>query len=73
MTRDEAIRLAEAAAREEGWAWEQPVRASLRRPWLLWGEPYWEVFSNADMRGCNVRVEIEDATGRVLAKHFLPR
>ena len=73
MTSDEAIRLAEAAAREEGWDWKEPVRAALRRPWLFWGEPYWEVFSNADKRGSNVRVKIEDATGRVLGKHLLPR
>lgn len=72
MTSDEAIKLAEAAARAEGWEWKGTVRASPRRP-LLFGKAYWEVVSNADKIGSGVRVKIEDATGKVLSKTRQPR
>lgn len=72
MTRDEAIKLAEAAARQEGWDWRQPVRADRRRHFLF-GKAYWEVVSNADKIGAAVRVKIDDATGRVLGKNRQPR
>ena len=33
----------------------------------------WEVVSNADKRGMNARVVIDDSTGQILEKGFLPR
>ncbi len=72
MTEDEAISLAESVARSEGWPWTGPVRAIRHRHWLV-GPVYWEVISNAAAIGSNVRVKIEDATGEVFQKKFLPR
>jgi hypothetical protein len=72
MTQDDAINTARGVAASEGWPWIEPVRARLRRRWLV-GAPYWEVFSNAGSRGMNVRIVIDDRTSAVLEKGFLPR
>lgn len=40
---------------------------------FIFGAAYWELWTNAECRGMNVRVEIDDATGRVRQKAFLPR
>lgn len=72
MTSDEALALARSIAHEQGWTWKEPIRVTKRRPWLI-GNTYWEVVSNANSRGMNVRVSIEDRTGKVRRKVFLPR
>lgn len=72
MTADEAIERARQIARERQWTWEPPIRARRRRS-LFVGPARWEVWSNADMRGSNVRVVIDDATGKVLTRVLLPR
>ena len=62
-------------ASERGWLWLEPVR--LRRfrtgPFGLWGEPAWEVVSNAHSKGCSVRVVFDDRTGDVVSSGFLSR
>jgi len=73
MTAEQAIACARAIALERGWPWWPPVRAARRRTFFFIGPPRWEVWSNADMRGSNVRVVIDDATGAVLAQGFMPR
>ena len=73
MTADEALGLARAAAAGEGWPWQEPVRARRQRAWLLFGPARWEILTNADSLGSNVRVVIDEATGGVLEKRFLPR
>ncbi|HEX8474472.1 MAG TPA: hypothetical protein VF666_10595 [Pyrinomonadaceae bacterium] len=73
MTSDEAISLAKQTAQQEGWAWDEPARASKHRRFGVVGAAYWEVVSNANVIGRNVRIRIDDATGEVLQKNFLPR
>ena len=72
MTAEQAITRAQAIALERDWPWLPPVRAVRRRS-LFIGPARWEVWSNADMLGSNVRVVIDDATGKVLTQAFLPR
>jgi hypothetical protein len=72
MTRDRAIELARDLARREGWPWLEPIRATRVRRWWL-GSMTWEVVSNADKRGMNARIVIDDSSGRILEKGFLPR
>jgi hypothetical protein len=72
IARADAIELARQAAAQQGWPWVEPVRARRRRAGLF-GPHRWEVLSNADSRGQNVRVVIDDASGALLERHFLPR
>jgi hypothetical protein len=72
MTRDEAINIAEAVAEREGWIWIEPVQAIRFRRWFL-GSVCWEIISNAESRGCNVRVTIEEKSKKVCRKSFLAR
>lgn len=73
MTEAEAIALARRVAEAEGWPWQEPVVARRYRTLLLVGKRCWHVSSNADVRGCNVNVHIEDSSGLVVAKGFAPR
>jgi hypothetical protein len=72
MTSEQAIACARTIAFDRDWPWLPPVRAARRRPFFI-GPVRWEVWSNADMRGLNVRVVIDDASGRVLTQLFVPR
>jgi hypothetical protein len=72
MSRDEAISLAKQVASEEDWEWREPVDASKRHKWLF-GPYVWSVFTNAECRGGNIHVVIDDSTGEVLSKSYLRR
>jgi hypothetical protein len=72
MTRERAVELAQEVARREGWPWIEPIRATRFRRWWV-GPITWEVVSNADKRGMNVRIVIDGSSGRILEKRFLPR
>jgi hypothetical protein len=72
MTRQEAIEIARRTAEEEGWAWDEPVDATLRRPWFKKGGR-WEVYSNVLKMGAKARIVIDDETGKVLDKGYIPR
>ena len=71
MSEDNAIAIAKEAALKNGWSWIGRVSVA-KRGWLF-GRRKWEVTSNADMLGCNVRVLIRDADGAILRAGFLPR
>ncbi len=68
---------AEVIARVEierrGWLWKEPVRVKRRRRWLFFGPIIWEVHTNTNARGMNARIEIEDASERILKASWLPR
>ena len=72
MTQDEAIASARAVAESQGWAWVEPARASFRRPWFG-GGGRWEIHSNAKGLAAIARVVLDDVTGRVLEKGYVPR
>jgi len=67
-----AIEIARAAAKEEGWAFVEPVVATLRRPWLG-GEGRWEIRTHAGGLGAIARFVIDAADGRVIEKGYIPR
>lgn len=73
MTREEAVIVAQEAATARGWTWRDPIRVWRRRKWLLFGPVRWEMWSNAEMRGCNVAIVIDDETGEVVSARFAPR
>jgi hypothetical protein len=73
LTKEQAIVIAEAAARDNGWAWVQPVAARLRRTMVLFGSHRWEVRSNANCIGRNVFVVIDDKSAELVSSVFLPR
>jgi len=71
MTESEAVSVAKAEADKRDWPWHDPVRATRRRS--LFRGRKWEVVSNADKIGCNVRVLIDDGDGSVIKAAFCPR
>ena len=72
MTGEEALERARAIAAEKGWPWLDPVSVRKVRPFLL-GSVRWVVMTNAERRGMNVRIVLDDASGRILAEGYLPR
>jgi len=73
MTHDKVIELAREVAEVEGWLWLEPSRATRFRRWWIIGPLRWEVVSNADRRGMNVHILIDDSSGRIIEKGFLSR
>jgi hypothetical protein len=71
MTKTEALEAAKRVATENDWPWLEPVVVTKKRRWFRVRS--WMVHSNADERGCNVRVEVDDAAGRVVRAVFCPR
>jgi len=66
MTKDQAVAMARRTAEEERWTWIDPPLATLRNG-------RWEVFSNGCGRGAVVRVVLDDRTGAVIEKGYIPR
>ena len=73
MSAEEAIGIARSVAEREGWPWREPIFANRSRTFILFGKRVWHVMTNADHRGGNVNVHIDDATGEVIAKGFAAR
>lgn len=72
MTEDEAVELARAEAKRQGWAWVDPALATFRKPWFGKGGR-WEIYSNAKGLGAKARVVIDAETGAILEKGYIPR
>ncbi len=71
MTENEALQIAKDLAATKGWTWREPVTVRRRRRWFRFVG--WTVQSNAQSRGCNVYVEIDDLSGRIARAAFWPR
>jgi hypothetical protein len=56
--REEIIRVAQAEARRRGWSWLEPVHIAVVRVTPL--GRVWEIRTNSQARGMNVRVEVND-------------
>jgi hypothetical protein len=72
MTENDAFAIARQVAHDQGWTFAEPPFAEFRRKWFGKGGT-WEVFSGRHGLGAKVRVLIDDATGRVLEKGYIPR
>lgn len=66
LSRDQALRAAQSECRRRGWPWTLPVIVE------RWGSGY-EVWTNAECRGGNVRVRVDGASGAVTHAHFARR
>ena len=73
ISEEEAIEIARRVAVEKGWRWQEPVKAHRTRAFIFFGRSEWEVLTNADMRGTNVRVVVDAQDGTVLRAAYLPR
>ena len=72
MSEEEAREYARVIALEEGWPWLPPVKAK-RKESRAGGAAIWEVVSNADSLGANVKIVFEEESRHVLKKNYLPR
>jgi hypothetical protein len=74
MTRDAAIQTARTLAGEKGWPWVEPLMVEDGRRFIVFGRRFWRVTTNSQYAdiGCNVHVQIDDQTGRVLSSDYAP-
>lgn len=73
MTLDEAKARALDEATARGWLWREPVSARFTRSWWFFGRKRIVVRSNADLRGSNVYIVFDAASGAIESASFLPR
>lgn len=74
VTEEQAIEIARMTAERRGWPFVGRVRVTVRRRFHFFGAATaWEVWTNSDHRGRNVRVAISCADGRVLDAGYLSR
>lgn len=73
LTTERVLEIAKATATDRSWPWLQPVEVRHRRAWLIFGKHRWHVLTNAQARGANVRLVIDDASGRVTESWVAPR
>jgi hypothetical protein len=73
MTESEALMLAKDVAGREGWPWEEPVIVRRYRTWPFFGQLRWHIMTNANDRGGNVNIHIDDRTATVTLKGFARR
>lgn len=69
MTEDEVLQLARETVLAEKWQWCEPVKVKKKRGLIFFGDVIWHV-TTADRFGGNVRIQIDDEAGRVIAKGF---
>jgi len=72
LTTERVLEIAKALAADRNWPWLQPVEVRQRRAWLLFGKHQWHVLTNAQARGANVRLVIDDDSGRVTRSSVAP-
>jgi hypothetical protein len=65
--------VSRAAVADEGWPWAEPVVVHRYRTWPLFGRLRWHVMTNANLRGGNVNIHIDDHSASVVAKAFACR
>lgn len=70
LTRDEAIEIARAECRRQGWDDAPPFEASCGREYILWGKGKWFVVSNAQQHGDNAFIHIDADSGEVIGAAF---
>ena len=72
LTAERVLEIAKASVADRNWPWLQPVEVYQRRAWLVFGKLQWHVLTNARARGANVRLVIDDVSGRVTKSGVAP-
>jgi len=49
------------------------VFVARERSWILFGSVRWRFMTNAEYRGANVNIVVDDRTGQVVVSGFAPR
>jgi hypothetical protein len=70
MNQGEAAAIARSEAERKGWPWTEPVFVRRERRWILFGRVHWRFMTNADHRGGNVNIVVDDATGEIVGSGF---
>ncbi len=74
LTQAEVIRIAQAAAEAQGWPWVDDEQVLVGfTPGERRGGGHWSVLTHPGGMGGNVSIVIDDETGAVLKKGFMPR
>jgi hypothetical protein len=73
MTYEEALKSARITAEQHAWPWIEPVAVIKRRKYILFGPLFWHIKTNANSRGSNVVIEVDDMTGKVVVKKYWQR
>gem|GEM_PF-4930025 len=66
ISAEQAVLIARQACETRGWAWRGTIRV-----WSRWGK--WVVRTNAQARGANVEIVINQQTGTVVNASYAPR
>jgi len=73
LSEAEVLRIARAATEEQGWPWSEDEQVSVGSSPGSRDKPgSWHVMTNANYRGGNVNIWIDDGTGAVYHKGFAP-
>jgi hypothetical protein len=73
LTTEQVLEIAKAALAERNWPWLQPVEVHERLAWFIFGKREWHVLTNAEARGGNPRLVIDDSSGHVTNSQMVPR
>lgn len=73
ISKEDAIASARRSAEERGWRWEQPIRVTRSRRFVLFGRVTYEIWTNAAKRGSNARFFVDGEDGSVRKARWLPR
>lgn len=69
MTEEEVLQLARETVLAEKWQWCEPIRVRKKFRFIFFGGVIWVVATDNRFGG-NVHIQIDDQTGRVIAKGF---
>jgi len=73
MTEDEVIEIAKATVEQSGWTWLEPIEVTRYRKYILFGSFQWKVRTNSRSLGSIATVILDDDTGEVVSKGYIPR
>ena len=72
ISEEVALGIAQEYSKKMDWFWRDPVRVDRRNH--FWGPLYsYLIITGANGTGCNIRIEIEAKSGRIIKGGFIPR
>lgn len=73
LNNERVLEIMRATAVQRGWPILGRIVVHRRKSWLFFGTYQWHVLTNADARGGNVRLVIDDMTGGVVSAGLAPK